>query len=88
VFAAMAAILFHFQSVLERFLIFVAEIINAFAGCALHLDHVTCGCRWHKFELKIILYFSPVGRLGFEPRKAEPADLQSAPFDRFGTCPL
>ena len=29
-----------------------------------------------------------VGRLGFEPRKAEPADLQSAPFDRSGICPL
>ena len=29
-----------------------------------------------------------VGRSGFEPLKAEPADLQSAPFDRFGTYPL
>ena len=29
-----------------------------------------------------------VGRRGFEPLKAEPADLQSAPFDRFGTCPV
>ncbi len=28
-----------------------------------------------------------VGRPGFEPGKAEPADLQSAPFDRFGTYP-
>ncbi len=28
-----------------------------------------------------------VGRGGFEPPKAEPADLQSAPFDRFGTYP-
>lgn len=28
-----------------------------------------------------------VGREGFEPPKAEPADLQSAPFDRFGTDP-
>ncbi len=28
-----------------------------------------------------------VGREGFEPPKAEPADLQSAPFDRFGTYP-
>ncbi len=25
---------------------------------------------------------------GFEPPKAEPADLQSAPFDRSGTPPL
>ncbi|SVB59709.1 uncharacterized protein METZ01_LOCUS212563 [marine metagenome] len=25
--------------------------------------------------------------VGFEPTKAEPADLQSAPFDRFGTPP-
>lgn len=28
-----------------------------------------------------------MGRRGFEPLKAEPADLQSAPFDRFGTYP-
>ena len=28
-----------------------------------------------------------VGREGFEPPKAMPADLQSAPFDRFGTYP-
>ena len=28
-----------------------------------------------------------VGRTGFEPVKAMPADLQSAPFDRFGTYP-
>ena len=28
-----------------------------------------------------------VGREGFEPSKAEPADLQSAPFDRFGISP-
>ena len=30
---------------------------------------------------------SMVGRGGFEPPKAKPADLQSAPFGRFGTCP-
>lgn len=28
-----------------------------------------------------------VGRAGFEPTKAEPTDLQSAPFDRFGIFP-
>ena len=28
-----------------------------------------------------------VGRTGFEPVKAKPADLQSAPFDRFGIHP-
>ena len=28
-----------------------------------------------------------VGREGFEPPKAEPVDLQSTPFDRFGTYP-
>ncbi len=28
-----------------------------------------------------------VGRAGFEPTKAEPADLQSAPVDRLGTSP-
>ena len=29
-----------------------------------------------------------MGREGFEPSKAEPTDLQSAPFDHSGTCPL
>ena len=29
-----------------------------------------------------------VERGGFEPPKAEPADLQSAPFDRSGTSPV
>ena len=29
-----------------------------------------------------------VGGIGFEPMKAEPTDLQSAPFDRFGTLPV
>jgi hypothetical protein len=29
-----------------------------------------------------------VGRTGFEPVKAEPVDLQSTPFDRFGTYPI
>ena len=28
-----------------------------------------------------------VGRAGLEPAKAMPADLQSAPFDHFGTDP-
>ena len=28
-----------------------------------------------------------MGGAGFEPAKAEPADLQSAPFDRFGNPP-
>ena len=28
-----------------------------------------------------------VGGAGFEPAKAEPTDLQSVPFDRFGTPP-
>ena len=32
-------------------------------------------------------YIGMVGREGFEPPKALPADLQSAPFDRFGTYP-
>ena len=29
-----------------------------------------------------------VGREGFEPSKAEPTDLQSAPFDRSGISPF
>ncbi len=28
-----------------------------------------------------------VGRVGFEPTKAKPKDLQSSPFDRSGTDP-
>ena len=31
--------------------------------------------------------YPTVGRGGFEPPKAKPADLQSAPVDRFGTDP-
>ena len=33
------------------------------------------------------LRFSLVGGAGFEPTKAEPVDLQSTPFDRFGIPP-
>ena len=29
-----------------------------------------------------------MGRVGFEPTKAEPADLQSAPVSHFGICPF
>ena len=32
-------------------------------------------------------FFNMVGGAGFEPTKAEPTDLQSAPFDRFGIPP-
>ena len=32
--------------------------------------------------------FLKVGRAGFEPTKALPTDLQSAPFDRFGISPF
>lgn len=28
-----------------------------------------------------------MGTTGFEPAKAEPAELKSAPFDHSGTCP-
>ncbi len=35
----------------------------------------------------VISMFTLVGREGFEPTKAEPADLQSAPFGRLGTDP-
>ena len=31
--------------------------------------------------------YKQVGGAGFEPAKAEPTDLQSVPFDRFGTPP-
>lgn len=34
------------------------------------------------------MYQFLVGRAGFEPAKAEPLDLQSSPFDRFGTDPF
>jgi hypothetical protein len=33
-------------------------------------------------------FITIVGRGGFEPPKAEPTDLQSAPFDRFGISPM
>ena len=33
-------------------------------------------------------YFLLLERVGFEPTKAEPADLQSAPFGRSGISPL
>ncbi len=36
----------------------------------------------------MVRFFNMVGREGFEPSKAEPADLQSAPFDHFGTDPI
>ena len=35
----------------------------------------------------VTLQITKVGGAGFEPAKAEPADLQSAPFDRFGNPP-
>ena len=38
-----------------------------------------------KFSLPAL--HSPVEGVGFEPTKAEPADLQSAPVDRLGTPP-
>jgi hypothetical protein len=34
-----------------------------------------------------IRHYSQVGSAGFEPAKAEPSDLQSDPFDRFGNSP-
>ena len=36
----------------------------------------------------VIKAFGLVGRAGFEPTKAMPTDLQSAPFDRFGIFPF
>ena len=32
--------------------------------------------------------FIQVGAIGFEPMKAKPADLQSAPFDHSGILPM
>ncbi len=37
--------------------------------------------RWHDA-------MKTMGRQGFAPWKAEPPDLQSGPFDYFGTCPF
>ncbi len=52
------------------------------------------GCQGQKREIKkrvkLILNnltLLNVGRGGFEPPKALPTDLQSAPFDRFGISP-
>ena len=38
-------------------------------------------------ESKSCGFINMVGGAGFEPTKAEPTDLQSAPFDRFGIPP-
>ena len=40
------------------------------------------------FETNLFLGVNMVERGGFEPPKAEPADLQSAPFGHSGTSPL
>ena len=34
-----------------------------------------------------MIHLSKLGSAGFEPAKAEPSDLQSDPFDRFGNSP-
>ena len=38
-------------------------------------------------NMKLLLNVFMVERVGFEPTKAEPADLQSAPFSHSGTHP-
>ena len=43
---------------------------------------------WKADALSTELFPRKVGRAGFEPTKAEPTDLQSAPFDRFGISPF
>ena len=40
VLAAVAAVLFHFQTIFQRFLVLGAEIVGALANRALQLDHV------------------------------------------------
>ena len=40
-----------------------------------------------KFVNQITILNKYLGREGFEPPKAKPRDLQSPPFDRFGTDP-
>ena len=52
------------------------------------------GIRTRDIQLgRLTLYQSELlprkmGRAGFEPTKALPTDLQSAPFDRFGISPI
>ena len=48
-------------------------------ACPAHHHH--CLLKWAKFALRV------VEGEGFEPSKAVPTDLQSAPFDRSGTPP-
>lgn len=91
----MLAVLFKFQSVFQNFFILIGKIISATTFFAFKLNAIFSFFRHNKL-LKINFdgqsrIFTPhlpiVGGLGFEPRKAEPADLQSAPFDHFGTHP-
>ncbi len=49
---------------------------------------VTAAVRSFELESRTPSALQMVERGGFEPPKAEPADLQSAPFDRFGTSPV
>jgi hypothetical protein len=42
---------------------------------------------FHRQHLKAAHGNKKMGRAGFEPAKAEPADLQSAPFGHSGTHP-
>ncbi len=54
------------------------------------MRHPSPGRLWvtpYASTLDILLKRRVVGREGFEPSKAMPADLQSAPVDRLGTDP-
>ena len=43
--------------------------------------------RFFNIKKRRVIRLLLVGRAGFAPAKAEPADLQSAPVDYFGTDP-
>ena len=45
-------------------------------------------CVHHPHRMYEVLLRKKLGRSGFEPLKAMPADLQSAPFGHFGTYPF
>jgi hypothetical protein len=60
-------------------------LIQQFITGAFSLEGLLLNEKTPHFSMK---GFFRVGRGGFEPPKAEPTDLQSAPFDRFGISPV
>ena len=75
-------------SVEHRSQISCSRIFESPEGSARPGAAVTAAVRSFELESRTSGALRMVERGGFEPPKAEPADLQSAPFDRFGTSPV